>query len=71
MRGLQILIARLLTPTLGFVMLFLTFVVLAVVFYSFCVRYFVSRSNEIAKRVPIGSKELRRRRKAFYDGLPK
>jgi hypothetical protein len=46
------------------------FIVFAVVFYSF-LEWFSNRPDEIARRVPTSSKELRRKTKQFFDNLPK
>ena len=59
---------RLIGPTFGLAFFLVTFIVFAVVFYSF-LEWFRKRPDEIAKRVPTPSRELRRRRKAFYDWL--
>jgi membrane protein implicated in regulation of membrane protease activity len=56
--------------SIGIVAFLVTFVVLAVVFYSF-LEWFSDRPDEIAKRVPTSSKELRRKTKQFFDNLPK
>src|SRR4051812_10063516 len=61
---------RLVNQTLGFVALFITFVVLAVVFYAL-LEWCWKRPAELAKKLPISSKVLRTRRKEFYDNLPK
>jgi hypothetical protein len=61
---------RLIGPTIGLVSFLVTFIVFAVVFYSF-LEWFRKRPDEIAKRVPTPSKELRRKTKQFFDNLPK
>jgi hypothetical protein len=61
---------RAIDQTLGFVAFLVTLVLFAVVFYSLSEWYW-NRPDEIAKRVPTSSKELRRKTKAFYDNLPK
>jgi hypothetical protein len=61
---------RVISQTLGLVAFFVTFAVFAVVFCSL-LEWFWNRPDEIAKRVPTSSKELRRKRKEFYDNLPK
>ena len=61
---------RLIGPTFGFVFFLITFIVFAIVFYSF-LEWFRKRPDEIAKKVPTPSKELRRRTKQFFDSLPK
>ncbi|MGD0468757.1 MAG: hypothetical protein ABSA54_10330 [Terriglobales bacterium] len=63
-------VIRLISPTLGFVTLLITFVVFSVVFY-FLLVWLSNRPEEVAKRVPTRSRELRRKRKAFFDNLPK
>jgi glucan phosphoethanolaminetransferase (alkaline phosphatase superfamily) len=62
---------RVIGPTFGLVFFLVTFVVFALVFYSFLEWLFRKRPDEIAKRVPTPSKELRRRTKQFFDNLPK
>jgi len=57
-------------PTVGFVSFLVTFIVFAAVFYSF-LEWFRKRPDEIAKRVPMPSKETRRRTKQFFDNLQK
>jgi membrane protein implicated in regulation of membrane protease activity len=59
---------RLIGPLFGFTFFLVSFVVLAVVFYSF-LEWFRKRPDEIAKRVPTPSKELRRKKEAFYNWL--
>jgi hypothetical protein len=59
---------RLIGPAFGVAFFLVSFIVLAVVFYSF-LEWFRKRPDEIANRVPTPSKELRRKRKAFYDWL--
>lgn len=61
---------RMLGWGLGFVAFLVTFVVFALVFYSL-LQWFWNKPDEIAKKLPISSKELRRKRKQFYDSLPK
>jgi hypothetical protein len=61
---------RVISQAVGIVAFLVTFVVFAVVFYSLSEWYW-NRPDEIAKRVPTSSKELRRKTKAFYDNLPK
>jgi hypothetical protein len=61
---------RAISQAAGIVAFLVTFVVLAVVFYSF-LEWFSDRPDEIAKRVPTSSKELRRKTKQFFDNLPK
>jgi predicted PurR-regulated permease PerM len=62
---------RLISQTLGVTAFLVTFVVFAVVFYSLLEWLFWKRPDEIAKRVPTSSKELRRKTKQFFDSLPK
>ena len=62
---------RVIGPTFGLVFFLVTFVVFAVVLYSFLEWLFRKRPDEIAKRVPTPSKELRRRKKQYFDNLPK
>ena len=59
---------RLIGTNFGLAFFLVSFVVFAVVFYSF-LEWFRKRPNEIAKTVPTPSKEMRRKRKAFYDWL--
>jgi hypothetical protein len=59
---------RAMGQTLGFGFLVITFVVFFIVFYS-ALQWYQNRPGELAKRIPTSSKELRRRRKAFYDWL--
>jgi len=62
---------RLISQTLGIVAFLATFIVFSVVFYSFLEWLFWKRPDEIAKRAPTSSKELRRKTKQFFDSLPK
>lgn len=62
---------RVISQTLGVVAFLVTFVVFAVVLYSLLEWLFWKKPDEIAKRVPTSSKELRRKTKQFFDGLPK
>jgi hypothetical protein len=59
---------RLIGLTFGLVFFIISFIVFAVVFYSFF-GWFRKKPDEIARTVPTPSKELRRKRKAFYDWL--
>jgi hypothetical protein len=61
---------RLIGPTYGIAFFLVTFLVFAVVFYSF-LEWFRKRPDEIAKRVHTPSKELRRKTKQFFDNLPR
>lgn len=62
---------RLIGPTFGLVFFLVTFIVFAVVLYSSLEWLFRKRPDEIARRVPTPSKELRRKTKQFFDTLPK
>ena len=62
---------RVIGPTFGLVFFLVTFVVFAVVLYSFLEWLFRKKPDEIAKRVPTPSKELLRRKKQYFDNLPK
>jgi preprotein translocase subunit SecY len=62
---------RQLSPTFGFAMLVLIFVVLAGAFYVLWMWLFFEHPAEIAKKLPISSSELRRKQKEFFDNLPK
>jgi hypothetical protein len=61
---------RVVSQALGLAAFLATFVVFAVVFYSL-LEWDWNRPDEIAKRVPTSTKELRRKKKEFYDNLPK
>jgi hypothetical protein len=67
----KVSIWRVIGPTFGLVFFLVTFVVFAVVLYSFLEWLFRKRPDEIAKRVPTPSKELLRRKKQYFDNLPK
>jgi len=58
-------------PTLGFGALFLIVAVFSVAFYFLWIWVFVERPAELAKKLPLSGKELRRKRQEFYDSLPK
>jgi hypothetical protein len=58
-------------PTLHFGALFLIFAGFSVAFYFLWIWVFVERPAELAKKLPISGKELRRKRQEFYDSLPK
>jgi glucan phosphoethanolaminetransferase (alkaline phosphatase superfamily) len=58
---------RVIGPTFGLVFYLVTFVVFAVVFYYFLDWLFRKRPDEIAKRVSTPGKELRRRKKQYFD----
>src|SRR5437763_3434501 len=64
-------LSRLHRRTIGFGILFLIFLGLAVAFYALWMWVFFEHPAEIAERVPISSQELRRKRKRFFDSLPK
>jgi membrane protein implicated in regulation of membrane protease activity len=61
---------RLIGTTFGLAFFLVTFIVLAVVFYAF-LEWFRQKPDEIARRVPTPSKELRRKTKQFFDNLPR
>jgi hypothetical protein len=61
---------RLISSTLGLILFAVTAIVFAVVFYSIF-KWYWNRPDELAKRLPISSKELRRKTKQYYDNLPK
>ncbi len=58
-------VIRLISPTLGFVALLITFVVFSALFY-FLLVWLSNRLDEVAKSVPTDSKELRRKRKSVF-----
>lgn len=60
-----------LKPTLRTGVLFRIFGGFCIAFYFLWTWFFVERPAELAKRLPISSKELRRKRQDFYDSLPK
>jgi Cu/Ag efflux pump CusA len=61
---------RLISSTVGLIAFAVSTVVFAIVFYSI-LEWYWNRPDELAKRIPISSKELRRKTKQFYDSLPK
>jgi phosphate/sulfate permease len=61
---------RLISSTLGLIFFTVAAIVFAVVFYSI-LEWYWNRPAQLSKRIPISSKELRRRTKQFYDDLPK
>jgi hypothetical protein len=65
------LIVRSFNPTLRSGALFLIFACFCVAFYFLWIWVFVQRPAALAKKLPISSKELRRKRQEFYDSLPK
>jgi hypothetical protein len=69
--ALALIIWRKLGPTLGFGAFFLIFAILAVAFYVLWMWVFFEHPAEIAKKLPISSKELHRKKKEFFDNLPK
>jgi hypothetical protein len=60
----------LITSTLGLIFFCVMAIGLAVVFYGI-LEWHLNGPDQLAKRIPISSKELRRRTKQFYDSLPK
>jgi glucan phosphoethanolaminetransferase (alkaline phosphatase superfamily) len=62
---------RVISQTVGLVAFLVTFIVFALVFYMLFEWLFRKRPDEIARRVPTPSKELRRKTKQFFDNLPK
>jgi uncharacterized membrane protein YccC len=58
-------------PTLSSGALFLIFAGFSVAFYFLWIWVFVERPAELAKKLSISGKELRRKRQEFYDSLPK
>ena len=65
------LLSQLLSRAIGFGILFLIFLGLAVAFYVLWMWIFFEHPAEIAEELPISSQELRRKRKRFFDSLPK
>jgi hypothetical protein len=61
---------RLINPTLGFVTLLITLVVFSLMFY-FVLVWLFKHTEKIARRLPTSARELRRKRRAFFDNLPK
>ncbi len=57
-------------PTLPYGALVLIFVGFCIALYFLWIWVFVERPAELAKKLPISSKELRRKRQEFYDNLP-
>lgn len=51
--------------------LLLMFIGLCIAYYFVWNWFFYERPAELEKKLPITSKELRRRKKEFYDSLPK
>jgi predicted PurR-regulated permease PerM len=64
-------ISRVISQAIGLVAFLVTFLIFSVVFYSLLGWLFWKGPDEIAKKVPTSSKELRRKTKEFYDNLPK
>lgn len=60
-----------LSPTFGFATLFLIFVILTGAFYIVSMWILFEHPAEIAKKLPTTSHELHRKKKAFFDSLPK
>jgi phosphate/sulfate permease len=61
---------RLISSILGLVFFAITAIVFAVVFYSI-LEWYWNRPDELTKRLPISSTELRRKTKQYYNNLPK
>ena len=61
---------RLISSTVGLIFFAVTAIFFAVFFYSI-LEWYWNRPSELAKRLPISSKELRRKTKQYYDSLPK
>jgi hypothetical protein len=59
-----------LSPTLGFGLLFLAFIILAVDFYILVTWVFLVHPPEITKKL-LSSRELHRKKKEFFNNLPK
>jgi hypothetical protein len=51
--------------------LFLVFAGFSVAFYFLWIWFFVVHPAELAKKLPISGKELRKKRQEFFDRLPK
>jgi hypothetical protein len=51
------------------VLVVIIFIALSIGFYSAGIWVAIDRPVELDKKFPIGSKELRRRKKAFFDWL--
>jgi hypothetical protein len=64
-------ISQRLSPIFGFGVLFLIFVILTSALYVVWKWIFFEHPDEIAKKLPISGKELRRKKKQFFDNLPK
>ena len=64
-------LSRLHRRTIGFGILFLIFLGLAVAFYALWMWVFFEHPAEITERVSISSQELRSKRKRFFDSLQK
>ncbi len=69
--GVVTLIVWQFNPTLRSGALFLIVGGFSVAFYFLWMWLFVERPAELAKKVPISGKELRRKMQQFYDSLPK
>ena len=48
-----------------------TFLVLSVAFYVLLMWFFFEHPEEIRRRLPYSSKQLRRRREKYFDNLPR
>jgi hypothetical protein len=60
-----------LSPALGFALFLLIFIVLAAAFYVPLKWIFFEHPAEISKKLPISSRELRKKKTQFFDNLPK
>lgn len=67
----RVFIWQRLSPTFGFGVLVVIFVVLTFALYVVWMWIFFEHPAEIAKKLPISGKELRRKKKQFFDNLPK
>jgi hypothetical protein len=70
--GITLVIGKLLQRPFSLIFgfaLFLFFLGLWLIFYALWYWFFFEHPAENAKKLPISSKELRRRTKAFYDNL--
>ena len=61
---------RVISPTLGIIVFAFSAIGFALAFY-WILELYLNRPDELRKKIPITSKELRRRTKRFYDSLPK
>jgi hypothetical protein len=67
----RVVIRQVFSTTLGFVILFLIFVGLSVAVYVLWYWFFFEHPAELATKLPMSSKKRRRKRKEFFDRLPK